>query len=230
MSPALLDVVVPAAGVGRRMGADRPKQYLKIKGQQCILELTLQKLLSCSCCGEIYVAVSADDPYFADLALSRHPRVHRVPGGRERADSVLSGLQHCRSGWVLVHDAARPLVRPDDITALVEFCLCRGAGAILASPAADTLKLCTDDGAIAQTLPRRQIFRAQTPQCFPRQLLIEALTKAAQQGQQVTDEASAVELLGHKCYVLPGHDDNFKITTREDLLLAAAVLNYAVQS
>ncbi len=230
MSSALLDVVVPAAGVGRRMGADRPKQYLLLQGQQCILELTLHKLLSCACCGDIYVAVSADDPYFAQLEVSRHPRVHRVPGGRERADSVLSGLQHCRSEWVLVHDAARPLVRPDDIEALVDFCLSRGAGAILASPAADTLKLCADDGSIKDTLPRRQIYRAQTPQCFPRELLTAALTQALQQGQQVTDEASAVELYGQQCYVFPGHDDNFKITTREDLLLAAAVLNYAVQS
>ncbi|MBO8414834.1 MAG: 2-C-methyl-D-erythritol 4-phosphate cytidylyltransferase [Proteobacteria bacterium] len=230
MTNALLDVVVPAAGVGRRMGADIPKQYLKISDNLCILELTLQKLLSCPCCGEIYAAVSVDDPFFANLEVSHNPRVHRVSGGVERQDSVLSGLLHCNTEWVLVHDAARPLVRSSDIEKLADFCLTHGHGAILAAPAADTLKLCSTDGTIEETLPRQRIFRAQTPQCFERELLIKSLQQARQEGRQVTDEASAMELYRHKCSIVCGHDDNFKITTKEDLLTASAVLKYAMQS
>jgi 2-C-methyl-D-erythritol 4-phosphate cytidylyltransferase len=110
-------LVIPAAGVGARMQADRPKQYLTLAGQS-ILEVTAQRLLDAVPTAPLFIAISAADPYFAQLAIATEPRVTRVVGGRERADSVLSALNHIDATaypWVLVHDAARPLLRLDDL-------------------------------------------------------------------------------------------------------------------
>lgn len=135
-----LDVVVPAAGVGRRMGAAVPKQYLKLL-DKTILEQTVSKLLSCPEVNQVVVALSPDDGIFDSLPLHESSRVCRVNGGAERADSVLAGLLACHTEWVLVHDAARPLVTAGDISKLIAVCLGTGCGGILAAPAADTLKL-----------------------------------------------------------------------------------------
>ncbi len=226
-----LDVVVPAAGVGRRMGAAVPKQYLKLQGQT-ILELTLAKLLACSCVSQVIVALSQEDPYFDTLEISKDPRIIRTAGGAERPDSVLAGLYLAHSPWVLVHDAVRPLVSPADIEKLVTACVQADCGGILAAPAVDSLKLVQPKGSagdeaqllIERNLPRDLIFRALTPQCFKREQLTLALHSALQQGMPVTDEASAMEQAGYPCQIVPGRTDNFKITTKEDLQLAAALL------
>lgn len=229
--PALFDAVVPAAGVGKRMGAQVPKQYLKLTAERTILEATVEKLLACPFIEHIIIAVSPDDPYFPQLSISRYPQVVRADGGKERADSVLSGLQAAGAPWVLVHDAARPLVSMSDIEKLARTCLEHDCAGILASPAADTLKwtaAASADAAIfiEKTLPRERIYRAQTPQCARRKVLLEALQQAAAQDLAVTDEASALELCGQPVLIVPGRSDNFKITTAEDLLLAKALLHY----
>ncbi|HIX56275.1 MAG TPA: 2-C-methyl-D-erythritol 4-phosphate cytidylyltransferase [Candidatus Anaerobiospirillum pullistercoris] len=143
--PGILDAVVVAAGVGKRMGAAVPKQYLKLD-HKCVLEHTVLKLLSSPYVSRVIVVISEDDPYFKRTCLGDFPRVCTVKGGAERVDSVLQGIEHANSNWVLVHDAARPLVTLSDIEKLVlsvavgytyfDYC-----GGILSSKVADTLKL-----------------------------------------------------------------------------------------
>lgn len=222
----LFDAVVPAAGVGRRMGSTVPKQYLELLPGKCILELTLEKLLNYPAIHQVIVALSADDKLFSTLSISKHPRLYTVTGGAERADSVLCGLKATQTKWVLVHDAARPLISTADLDALTQACLAEDCGGILALRSVDTLKLSTASLTIARTVPREQIWRAQTPQCFKREQLLQALTQASAQGLKVTDEASALEVMGMPCQLVPGSALNFKITTPEDLLLAKAILSY----
>lgn len=133
-----LVAVVPAAGVGSRMKADRPKQYLQIHGKT-ILEHTIERLLSHPAITQVVVAVSEDDPYYSELAIAQHPDIIRVAGGKERADSVLSALrflslQPQKADWVLVHDAARPCVAHQDIDALIERCSSHETGGFWRRP------------------------------------------------------------------------------------------------
>ncbi len=225
---ALFDAVVPAAGSGRRMGAALPKQYLELSPGRTILELTLEKLLTYPKINQVIVALSPNDTRFAALPLCRHPRLKTVIGGAERADSVLAGIKAALAPWVLVHDAARPLISHADLDALTNCCQSQHCAAILAQVSVDTLKLsaAADAGLIERTLPRSRIWRAQTPQCFPREKLLDALRQAAALGLTVTDEASAYEACGLPCRMVAGSAFNFKITTQEDLLLAKAILSY----
>ena len=133
--------VVPAAGVGSRMAADRPKQYLHIEGKT-ILEHTVDRLLDLPEITQVVIAISADDPYFPQLALATDPRITVVNGGAERADSVFAGLAAINNdnAWVLVHDAARPCVRRADLRALITSAVNSDSGAILAAPVRDTMK------------------------------------------------------------------------------------------
>ncbi|MCR5084931.1 MAG: 2-C-methyl-D-erythritol 4-phosphate cytidylyltransferase [Succinivibrionaceae bacterium] len=213
-----IDVVVPAAGQGRRMGSAVPKQYLRVGGH-AILELTLGRLLGLPFVGRVVVALAAGDGRFGDLRCAADPRVVAVTGGAERADSVRAALGEVSTEWVLVHDAARPFVRPGDIEALVEACLGDGGvGGILAVPIHDTVKE-GEGGRIARTRPRDGLFRAQTPQMFRAAALREALSG----GVAVTDEASALEARGERPLLVMGSELNFKVTTSDDLRLAQAL-------
>ena len=219
--------VVPAAGVGKRMGGDIPKQYLQVMGKP-VLQHTLDRLLSVESLQSIQVALGAEDGYWQDLPASQHPRIHAVPGGRERADSVQSALLHlagqARSDdWVLVHDAARLCLTRGDVLKLIEALQEDPVGGILASPVSDTLKT-VENGLITGTPDRSRVWRALTPQMFRYGLLCRALAEAAEQGKLVTDEASAVELAGYHPKIVEGRPDNLKITRPEDLPLAAFYL------
>lgn len=219
--------LVPAAGVGKRMSADRPKQYLKL-GDTTVLECTLDRLLGSGIYSGIVVAVSEDDAYWGRLSIGRSDRIHRVAGGRERSDSVLSGLDFiasiaARDEWVMVHDAARPCVTSGDLRKLKDAVENHAVGGILALPVHDTLKR-VENGRISATVERSRIWRALTPQMFRLGLLRDALTSAAQTGRAVTDEASAVELKGLQPLIVEGRPDNIKITRPEDLPLAAYYL------
>jgi 2-C-methyl-D-erythritol 4-phosphate cytidylyltransferase len=219
--------VVPAAGAGRRMGASIPKQYLPLAGRT-VLECTVARLQEMSDLAGIVVALAPDDALGRDL-LSAGTDLHLVAGGTERAWSVLAGLEYlaARAGaadWVLVHDAARPCVRRDDIRRLWQTSQQRGYGAILASPIADTVKRATPDQRVAETLDRSLLWRAQTPQLFPLLALRDALRAAHVAGVAVTDEAAAMEQLGHPVALVPGSGDNIKITHAEDLALAEFLL------
>ncbi|MGJ0483400.1 MAG: 2-C-methyl-D-erythritol 4-phosphate cytidylyltransferase [Methylomicrobium sp.] len=218
--------VVPAAGVGKRMQSDRPKQYLELAGKT-VIEQTLTRLLGTEVFSAIAVAVSVEDPYWPELELSRHPQVVTAPGGKERADSVLAALKSLHGqaddgDWVLVHDAARPCITSEDIHKLIDTLVDDDIGGILALSSHDTLKD-VQGNAIVGTLDRRHIWRALTPQMFRYGMLKTALIEA-EGNSAITDEASALELKGLKPKIVEGRPDNLKITRPEDLALATFYL------
>ncbi|MBA5764271.1 2-C-methyl-D-erythritol 4-phosphate cytidylyltransferase [Vibrio sp. 404] len=215
--------IVPAAGVGSRMKAGKPKQYLMIGGLT-VLEHTLLKLLDHPRINKVVVAITDGDPYFSELAIATHPDVVRVSGGRERADSVLSGLQyvqqHQLGEWVMVHDAARPCVREADINTLIDVSQTHEVGGILASPVRDTMKRANGNNNIEHTVDREALWHALTPQMFRAALLTRTLSEALAEGAIITDEASALEWAGYHPALVQGSADNIKITQPEDLALA----------
>ena len=223
--------VVPAAGVGKRMQADRPKQYLPLKGKT-VLEHTLTRLLEAGVFTKIAVAISAEDPYWPELEISKHDKVLTAAGGKERADSVLSALlaiqtQADADDWVLVHDAARPCVTVADICKQIDELKQHPVGGILALSSHDTLKH-VNNLDITKTLDREYIWRALTPQMFRYAALRDALQDAAAKNLAVTDEASALELQGLKPRIVEGRTDNIKITRPEDLALAEFYLEHQI--
>lgn len=221
-------LVIPAAGIGSRMASDRPKQYLQVAGKT-ILEHTLDIFLQHPQLHGAAVAIAEHDRYWLHLPVAQHPLVHQVVGGQERADSVLNALRALPSlgaqqhDWVLVHDAARPLLQRADLDKLLATLAHDTVGGLLAYPARDTLKLADTQQRSQQTLQREQIWHALTPQMFPLQLLSNALEQALAAGVTVTDEASAVEWAGFRPKLVAGRSDNLKITYPEDLQLLAAV-------
>lgn len=222
MNPVIrgpLYAVVPAAGVGERMQAGIPKQYLTLAGKT-LTEHTLQRLLSFAPIDSVVVAVSSTDPWWTTLPVATHPRIHAVTGGESRAESVRNAVAQVlmdggEEAWVLVHDMARPLVRLSDIQRLLDGT--SDQGAILALPVVDTIKQAGSDQGIDCTLNRDMIWRALTPQLFPAAALYEALGGEL---ASVTDEASAMERMGWNPKLVEGHSDNIKITVPEDLPLA----------
>ncbi|AUI86956.1 2-C-methyl-D-erythritol 4-phosphate cytidylyltransferase [Vibrio azureus] len=220
--------IVPAAGVGSRMKADRPKQYLSI-GDKTILEHTVEKLLRHPRISKVVIAVTEGDPYFSELTIAQHPDVIRVAGGKERADSVLSGLKyisrHFESEWVLVHDAARPCLLAADLDRLIESCLSQPWGGLLASPVRDTMKRSNSQQQIEHTVDRQSLWHALTPQMFKTQSLTDALDDALNHNIAITDEASALEYAGKQVALVQGSASNIKITQPEDLLLAEFYLS-----
>lgn len=215
--------IVPAAGVGARMQADRPKQYLVLHGKT-ILEHSVARLQAVAGVEQIWLALAADDPYFDATALS-HSNIIRVKGGEERMHSVLNALNFVdehQYPWVLVHDAARPLVRQSDIEQLIQRCLASGEGGILACRVRDTMK--RGELMVKETVNREHLWHALTPQFFPTGLLKAALQDAISAGVHITDEASAMEWAGHSVLLVEGHSDNIKITQPADLALAAFYL------
>ncbi|MCR8923990.1 2-C-methyl-D-erythritol 4-phosphate cytidylyltransferase [Dasania sp. GY-MA-18] len=219
--------VVPAAGVGKRVGAAKPKQYIEINGQT-VLEHTLNALLKAQLFSEIIVAVSAADSHWQQIALLQHPQIRVVEGGQERSDSVLAALTVLQAepeDWVLVHDVARPCIAEKSIHKLIACLKNDEVGGILALPISDTVKQVGEAQAINSTLDRSQLWSAQTPQMFRYQLLQQGLQQGLAQGLVITDEASAIELLGFKPKVVEGLASNIKITRPEDLTLAAFYLS-----
>jgi 2-C-methyl-D-erythritol 4-phosphate cytidylyltransferase len=223
-------IVVPAAGVGARMGASCPKQYLPL-GKNTVIEITLERLLTLPDVAGIALVLSEEDEYWEELLLSRDPRIHRVIGGRERCDSVLNALDFLAArtapnDWVLVHDAARPCVHTGTIQNLVAQVKDHAVGGILGVPVSDTLKQ-VDEGSICATADRSSLWHAQTPQMFRIELLRQCLRNALAQNKVITDEASAVEVFGYQPLMVLGRSDNIKITRPEDLAIAAVLIQLA---
>lgn len=228
ISDPCFTAVVPAAGIGSRMAADIPKQYLPLGGST-VLEQTLARLLNHPAIARIIVATAEQDPWFGELAIARHPRVLRVIGGRERADSVLNALAHVKTDWVLVHDAARPCLHPTDLDAV----LAAGQqphGALLASRVRDTMKRGDGLGAVSSSVSRDELWHALTPQCFATGPLQQALSASLAAGAIITDEASAMEWAGFHPRLVEGRADNIKITRPEDLGLAGFFLQQMNES
>ena len=220
--------ILPAAGIGRRMGSITPKQYLSLNGAT-VIESTLRRLLNIVSIKEIVVVLNETDSYWSSLKTSYPKSVRTVIGGGQRYQSVLNGLNSLKekaevSDWVLVHDAVRPCVREADIEKLIATLQFHAIGGVLGSPVADTLKEVNEHAEIQRTIDRSNCWGALTPQMFRYGILREALEVVASQGLVVTDEAAAIELLGHVALMVKGKTDNIKITTGADLELAGKIL------
>ena len=221
--------IVPAAGAGRRMGADTPKQYLLL-GDKTVLEHTLDTLLSCQRLAGVILILSPDDECWAEIQQRYTTQsLETVTGGAERCHSVLNGLDYLMTrasdeDWALVHDAARPCVRCEDIERLMTTLESSTEGGLLGVPVADTMKRVDEDACISTTVDRDGLWHAYTPQMFRVGVLHAALQQAIENGQQVTDEANAMELAGYRPRMVQGSRDNIKITVPSDLALAAFYL------
>ena len=214
-------VIVPAAGRGMRFGSPLPKQYLQLAGQP-LIAYTLAALLAHPLVEGALVALSANDADWPGWTSFHGKPVLTCVGGDTRAQSVLAALDVLPAtvkadDFVLVHDAARPNLRSEDLQQLLERGRADPVGAILAAPVRDTLKRAGDDGSIERTEPRQQLWRALTPQLFRRLQLTRALQEAGKTGIEVTDESMAMELQGLRPLLIEGNEDNFKITTPADL-------------
>jgi 2-C-methyl-D-erythritol 4-phosphate cytidylyltransferase len=230
---ARIFAVVPAAGVGRRMGGEVPKQYLEIAGKR-VLEHTLERFLDHPAIVAVAVAVSAQDPYWPEVA-ARYPggRLLTATGGAERCHSVLSGLglllgRARPEDWVMVHDAARPCLSAAEIDGLLRELADDPVGGILAVPVRDTLKRAAESAhgrnRVAATVDRAGLWQALTPQMFRLGPLIAAIEAAIARGILVTDEAQAMELAGLTPRLVAGSVRNIKITLPEDRALAELYL------
>ena len=220
--------IVPAAGIGERMQADCPKQYLRLN-DKTILEHTLSRLASHPDINGIVVAIAEDDSWWQTLNLSLECPLLVAIGGEQRSDSVLSALNLLSETidtdpWVLVHDAARPCLRHEDINHMLTTLNQHDVGGILGVPVSDTVKRTDANGAIVETVERRNLWRAATPQMFRLNTLKAALKSAQQKALVVTDEASEIEHAGLTPMMVEGHADNIKITLPKDLSLAALYL------
>lgn len=222
--------VMPAAGIGARMGLAFPKQYLSIAGKT-IIEHSMNVLLGLDSLQKLIVCVSKNDRHFETLPVKDF-RVCRAEGGETRAISVLNGLDALSglandSDWVLVHDAARPCLEPSVLTRLIESVQNHEIGGILAVKAKDTLKLAQKDAGqdcIKSTLDRSMIWQAQTPQMFRYGVLRSSLRHCLSNELEVTDEASALERMGHNVMLVEGASTNLKVTQSEDRIFAEFLL------
>lgn len=217
--------VVPAAGIGSRMLADKPKQYLLLDNKP-VLQHTLERLAAHPHIKGIVLALADDDPWWSELEFNPDCELLFAKGGKERADSVLNALHALAvhtddDPWVMVHDAARPCLRQQDIDRMLEMLLTHQVGGILGIPVNDTVKRADADNQILETVDRHGLWRAATPQMFRLGILKKALETASKQGLTVTDEASAIELAGWQPMMVEGHQDNIKITVPQDLALAS---------
>jgi 2-C-methyl-D-erythritol 4-phosphate cytidylyltransferase len=228
MSKPRFWAIIPAAGVGRRMKADVPKQYLNLLGRPVILH-TLERLAAVPLINGIVVVIGQDDAYWPELNIQVDKPVQVVIGGEQRVYSVFNGVESIASelnhnDWILVHDAARPCVRNADIATLMDTVSEHACGGILATPVRDTMKLANKDQSIATTLDRSTLWHALTPQMFRASLLFDALRAGLEYPDKMTDEASALELLGYTPLLVEGGSENIKITRPEDLALAEFIL------
>lgn len=221
-------VIVPAAGIGARMGSITPKQYLPLGGQT-VLGQTLHRLASLPGLSRIVVALHPEDHFWPALALPAGVSVSVCEGGSQRSQSVLNALLSLQGearddDWVLVHDAVRPCVRVAEIATLLCEIAGHPCGGLLAVPVSSTLKRRDEAGNVTATLPRENVWQATTPQAFRAGLLRHALEVALLRGAEITDEASALELVGYTPRLVRGSADNIKITYPEDLHLAELIL------
>lgn len=220
-------VIVPAAGIGTRMGADYPKQYLPFL-DKTVIEYTLACLLRTPKISGVYVALAEQDVFWSQLSIASNPLIQCVEGATERAGSVLNAVEALSAAakdddWVLVHDAARPCIRPQDIEHLIRMVGDHDVGGILGVPVSDTLKKVTNKY-IDSTVDRRDLWQAQTPQMFRVGLLRSCLQRAIAEKKIITDEASAVEMFGYHPLIVKGRSSNLKITYPEDLAIASFLL------
>jgi 2-C-methyl-D-erythritol 4-phosphate cytidylyltransferase len=227
-------VIIPAAGIGQRMGGSRPKQYLELLNRP-VLSHALFRLAQLPDVRSVTVALHQQDHYWPGIDKPENLKLHTVAGGNERCHSVYNAIlslagQAQDSDWVLVHDAARPCVRVADIVKLLQALQDNPVGGLLALPLTDTVKKAGADGSVEATLQRDTLWRAQTPQIFRYALLKSALEQSLANALLVTDEAQAVEFAGHRPRLVAGSADNIKITAPGDLRLAELYLRMQAEA
>jgi 2-C-methyl-D-erythritol 4-phosphate cytidylyltransferase len=218
--------IVPAAGRGSRMQIDLPKQYIAINGKK-ILEYTLSTLLNYPKFKKCVVVINKKDKYWSNLQLSS-PHLLVALGGEERCHSVFNGLLALKAfakknDWVLVHDAARPLLHQSDINKLIMYLDKHPVGGLLGHPIKSTIKYLNNQQ--FETLDRKKLWEAVTPQMFRYHWLVDALDSVIKKNQLITDEAHAIELFGQQPKMIEGRTDNIKVTDKEDLNLLAYYLS-----
>ncbi|MEJ8798792.1 2-C-methyl-D-erythritol 4-phosphate cytidylyltransferase [Trinickia caryophylli] len=226
-----LFALIPCAGTGSRSGAPMPKQYRTVAGRP-LLHFTLAAFDACNEFAQTLVVLAPDDTHFDARRFAGLRFAVRRCGGASRQASVMNGLAAlaefgaAADDWVLVHDAARPGITPGLIRTLVAALKDDAVGGIMALPVADTLKRVDVDNGdrIARTESRNGLWQAQTPQMFRIGMLREAIERAQRDGHDLTDEASAIEWLGHAPRLVQGSLRNFKVTYPEDFDLADAFL------
>lgn len=242
MTPPRYWLVMPAAGRGKRLGGETPKQFLSVAGRP-LLAWALQPFFDDPRCAGVMLAIAPDDADWPAVRSALPRPVLETAGGAERADSVRSALQALLArgahvaDWVLVHDAARPCVSRAEIKALVDAVVAHAAGrspsgdvpsgdvsagGLLAVPLADTLK--RGRSRSEATVPREGLWRALTPQMFRLGALLQALQQAAAAGRTPTDEAQAMEWQGSQPLLIGGDSTNIKVTTFADLRLVEGIL------
>lgn len=228
MTPPRFFALIPAAGIGARIGAEYPKQYLPIAGKPMLLHV-LDTFASCETIAHTFVVVSAGDGYIRDALSNAMHLADRITilynGGVTRQESVLNGMRAVRhrindDDWMLVHDAARPGLTIDMIEKLVNALRDDEVGGLLATPIVDTLKRADAHNRVQSTMPRSGSWAAQTPQMFRYAMLRHALEQAG----DVTDESSAIEALGLEPKLVEGSPRNFKVTLPHDVALAELYL------
>jgi 2-C-methyl-D-erythritol 4-phosphate cytidylyltransferase len=215
--------LIPAAGVGARMGSQTPKQYASLAGKP-MLRHVIDAFASSPEIEHTYIVVSAGDAYIDALELPQRCTVLRC-GGDTRAASVTNGLEAigprvAADDWVLVHDAARPGLTVELIAKLIAFVKDDPVGGLLALPVVDTIKRSDGHSHVAGTVSRDHLWAAQTPQMFRHAALLSALREAARSGIAITDEASAIEAAGLQPKLVEGSPRNFKVTLPDDLPVA----------
>jgi 2-C-methyl-D-erythritol 4-phosphate cytidylyltransferase len=221
--------ILPAAGLGTRMGAETPKQFLELDGVPIVI-LSLRRVAACQLVTDIIVATRSDGIARLEELISKEKlkqKVQVVRGGDSRQDSVAQALEHVSNETeiVLVHDAVRPFVTIEQIARVIEEAR-KYRAAILGIPAMDTVKevkrasLPEDVALITATIPRERVVLAQTPQAFSTKLLKEAFARAEADAISASDEAGLVERLGHDVHVVLGSERNIKITKPADMELA----------
>jgi len=223
--------LIPAAGRGKRMGAEKPKALLPL-GDRPILIHTLQKFEDCPQVDEVLPLLPPGEGMdWAGESVRRFglKKVYQIlPGGEERQDSVYRGLQALRgkADWVIIHDGVRPFVSPELIQQVLSETR-RWKAVVVALPASETIKEGSPENEVVRTVDRRRLWMIQTPQSFEYPLILRAHEEARREGFLGTDDASLVERLGIPVKILRGSRFNFKITTPEDLVLAEAFLKYS---
>lgn len=223
--------IVPAAGIGLRLGSTTPKQYLPLLGKPVLLH-SLERLAAITgsdfILESILIPVHHQDRWHQELPIADLP-VEFVPGGAERRESVMNALYALKDraadeDWVLVHDAVRPCVRPGDIQLLLNKVAAHDCGGLLGAPVVSTLKRVDDTGHVEATIERKNCWQAHTPQVFRYGLLRQSLEQACTKTAAITDEASAIEAAGHSPLLVEGDHLNIKITHESDLKLAELIL------
>ncbi len=227
-------MIIPATGTGQRMQADRPKQYLQLE-QKTLLEHTLDNVLSHPAVSGVVLILNQEDRFWSTLDYRHTKPVMVCTGGKQRHHSVYNGLTHLRQAvegdpLVLIHDAVRPFVQHHELDRLLEAARDYPQGALLAVPVSDTLKFADDHQCVKVTHPRDRLWRALTPQAFRLNAILQAIGAVISNNLDITDDASAMELMGFHPKLIAGSGLNIKITHPDDMKIAQFMLKYYAQA